>query len=341
MAESGIPQKNHQSSDEIDIFEFCSRIWKAFTYFLIHVKNFITFIIILLIRKSLWIISFAIIGAIAGYVFYGISRSVYSSVLEGSTGGIYDEKTQDYVGGVDNTVIIDHINKLNQLTDKPALLSNFLNISTDDAGSIRSIKAYYGIDVNRDMKPDYVDVNENYNPKDTNQIRVPSFLHIRVSVYEENILPALRKGLFHYINSNSYIEKLFEVDRAQKRQLIKEIETEISKIDSLQRIRYRKEARTDNGQIVVMGTEAEIKLFYPDVLKLYDRKQKLERSLVISDEIIVVVQDFTPLEYEENPVLHYMLTISATMAVLGLFCALLWQNRKRIWKLIVEDSGKK
>ena len=341
MNELNIQQNNNKPSNEIDVFEFCFRIWMAFKSFIVYIKDLIVSILIFLIRKSLWIVSFALLGMILGYALYSVSRSYYTSTLEGNTGGIYDPVKKRYEGGVDNSVIIDHINKLNLLTSKPSLLANYLGINIEQAESIRTIEAYYGIDVNKDMKTDYVDIRKTYNPKDTTQRRVSSFLSVHVSVYDENVLPALRKGLFQYVNNNVYIQELYRVDRRQKRELLVEIEKEISKIDSLQRARFRREeARGDKGQLVVLGNESELKLFYSDVLSLYERKQNLEKTLEISDEIIVVVQDFTPLQQEEKPVLYYISLFGILMAVVGLIFSLFWQYRKKIWTLIREDSSR-
>ena len=341
MSESNIQQNNNKSNDEIDIFEFCSRLGNAFLRFLLYIKDLIVSFIIFLIRKSMWIVSFAVLGMIMGYIIYGVSRTYYISSLEANSGGIYDPVRKNYSGGVDNSVVINHINKLNLATKSPSMLANYLGINTDEAESIRSIKAYYGIDINRDMKPDYVDIHEKYNPKDTMQIRVPSFINIQVSVYDENVFPALRKGLLQYINSNAYLQELFKIDRKQKRDLIDEIEKEIKKIDSIQHIHFRMEhAKSEKGQVVFMGNEREIKLFYPDILNLYSQKQSLEKALEISDEIIMVVQDFTPLQQEERPVLLYIAFLGITMAVFGMICAQLWQHRKKIWTLIWEDSIK-
>ena len=320
-------QNTVRPNDEIDIFEFSSRMWAAFTNFLVGIKDLIVSIIIFLIRKSLWIVSFALIGAILGVVLHRVSRPYYSSSLEGTTGGI------------ENSVVIDHINKLNLVTSKPDLLANYLGINVEDAKAIHSIKAFYGIDINKDWKVDYVDFKNTYNPKDTNQIRVPSFIHVKVSVYDENILPVLRKGLFQYIKTNTYVQELFKIDTFQKRQFIKELESEIYKIDSLQRAKIRKELMPDKGNTLVLDNRQEFRLFHEDILSLYARKQRLEKELDISDEIIIIVQDFTPLQLEE-PVFKYVTLFGGSMAILGIFCALLWQYRKRIWELIREDSTK-
>ena len=329
MSESNIQQNASKPNDEIDIFEFCFRMWVAFKNFLIGIKDLVVSIIIFLIRKSLWIVSFALFGITLGVVLYGVSKPYYSSLFEGNTGKIH------------NTVVIDHINKLDQVTHIPSLLANYLGITIEQAEKIRSIKAFYGIDINKDFKPDYVDFYEKYNPKDTMQFRVPSYIYIKVLVYDENILPTLRKGLFQYVNNNDYIQEWFQIDKIQRRDLLKGLEKEISKIDSLQRARFRKETTVEKGQMnISLNNEQKIELFYEDILILTSQKQTIERSLEISDEIIVVVHDFTPLQQEERPVLIYIGVLGGSMAVFGIFCALLWQYRKRIWELIREDSSK-
>ena len=340
MNESNLQQNTGKASDEIDIFEFSSRMWTAFIKFLVSIKNLIISIIIFLIRKSLWIVSFGLAGVLIGILFYGISRPFYSSSLEGTTGGIYDIDAKQYIGGVDNTAVIDHINKLDKAVSKPQVLANYLGMSVEQAKEIRSIKAYYGIDVDKDMKPDYVDEKETYNPKDTNQIRVPSFVHIKVSVYDESIFSELRRGILRYINSNAYIQKLHEIDRLQKEEMINELEKEIKTIEEIQQARIRKESSIDQGSFVVLGNEPEPKLFYGDILYLRSRIQLLDRNLKISDEIVVIVQDFTPLEQEERTIVVVVGVFGAIMVIIGIFCALLWQYRKRIWELISENSAK-
>jgi hypothetical protein len=88
----------------------------------------------------------------------------------------------------------------------------------------------------------------------------------------------------------------------------------------------------------VLTNVPEPRLFYDDILRLFERKQNLERNLEISKDIIIVVQDFTPLQQEEWPIIKLAIILGGSMAVLGIFCSLLWQYRKTIWKLIREDG---
>ena len=315
---------------EIDIFEFCSRMWKAFKNILVCIKDFTVSIIIITLRKSLWIISFALFGVILGSAyFHFVKTPYYVTMLEGTS------------GGVDNTVVIDHVNKLNSMVGNSNILARNLGISVEQAEEVRSIRAFYGIDVNDDGKPDFVDKRNRYNPRDTTQFRVPSIFYIQVALYDEDVLPALREGLFRYINSNTYIQTLFEIDQQQKQAMISELQRQIAKIDTIQLVsinRHNVSSFEIGQRIHLMGSEPEIRLFYADVLALYSRKQELEKSFEISDQPVVVVQDFTPSLFVEKTRMYYVIRLGLIMGVLGFAISILWQHRKSIWKLIVEQD---
>ena len=325
MNETNIQQNMGKPNDEIDIFEFCARMWNAFKNFLADIKNFFVSIIIFLIRKSLWIASFAIAGIVLGFLFYGFSKTSYSSWMEGNTGDL------------DNSIVIDHVNRLNQVAGKSALLADFLNITKEQAEQVGSIKAFYGIDVNKDDKPDFIDFNETFNPNDTNQLRAPSFIYIRVTVYDEDILPTLRNGLIHYINSSTYLQDLFNISRLQKEQMIRNLQHEIEKIDSLQRSQFRRRDNFDNRQTFSLSNTPLLQTFQHEMRFLYEEIQTLERELELSNEIIVIVHDFMPLSEEVFTILKSVFISGGVMALLGIFFALAWQHRKRIWELIREE----
>jgi hypothetical protein len=162
---------------------------------------------------------------------------------------------------------------------------------------------------------------------------------VKVILYDEDILPYLREGLFQYINGNTYIQTLYEIDKRQKNELIGELKKEIAKIDTLQRVAYDKKAGIEVGQkVFVMGNEQEIKLFYPNILELQERKQELEKTLEISDKPVVIVQDFTPSQYIEKKAFYYVVRLGLAMAFMGLVCGMLMQYRKRLWKIITEEE---
>ena len=321
-------QNEVKRNDEIDIFEFSSRMWKSFKSFLIGIKNFFISIIIFLIRKSLWIASFALIGMVIGISFDIIRKPSYTSMLEGNS------------GGVDNTVVIDHVNRLFQMRGKSEVLARTLAISVDDAEKVHYIRAFYGIDVNRDGIPDFIDERETYNPRrDTMFYRVPSVFYIKVALYDEDVLPHLRERILRYINGNNFIQTLFRIDTLQKREMIREITREIAKIDTIHLIDINRRSSVEMGQNVILtAPQPDIRLFHGEILSLIAQRQNLERSLEISDRPVVIVQDFIPAEFEERTATFYIFVLGFLMAFLGLVCGTLWQYRKTIWKIIMEEK---
>ena len=347
MNESNNQQTTGRPNDEIDIFEFGSRTWGAFKKFLIGIKDLISFLIILtknitifiiifILRKSLWIATFAIFGMLLGFTLYNVQKPSYLYISEGETGGI------------DNSVVIDHVNRLNQLIGDTVLLANYLKLNFEQAKEIRSINACYGIDETGDGKPEYVDVTgHRYRLKDSTQIRLPSFVQFRVSLYDKEVLPAVRNGLFEYIKNNTYIQELYKYDRKQKQALIVGLDKEIvrlEKIDSAQRLRIhsKSELNTEKGQMVFLNNnEPEIKLLYTDILKLFDQRQELQKHIDLNHEPVLIVHDFIPTILKERPLFWYFITYGGMMAVLGIICAILWQYRKKIWEVLQEDPNKK
>ena len=336
MNESNNEQNVGRTNEEIDLIELCSMAWEGVKNFFISIKDIFIAFIIFAIRKSLWIGSFALIGLILGLMYSNsIKKTYYSSMLEG------------FSGGVDNAVVINHINQLERIITKPEILANHLNISVEQAKKVHSVKAFYGIDVNFDEKWDYIDENDSSIPrslKDTVLIRVPSVFFIKVQLYDEDVLPVVRNRLFQYINDNPYIRSLYEIDRRQKEDMIAGYEKEINRIDRLDSLQHLLRHSRDNGvemaeKIYLFGNnESELKMFYRNIIELHTDKQELEREIEIANQPVIIVQDFVAAQWEEKTTSYYASSLCMIMGCMGLFCALLWQHRKRLWKIIMEDN---
>ncbi|MDR1672938.1 MAG: hypothetical protein LBS09_05710 [Bacteroidales bacterium] len=287
-------------------------------------------VLIFLIRKSLWIAIFAVIGMVFGFFWHSVTQSYYSSVLVANTGNI------------NNDIMIDHVNKLSVLKNKPDILARHLGITEAEAKEVHSIKAFYGIDVNNDDVMDFVDYKGIYAPKsnaDTLMRRIPSYIYLKVSIYNEDIFPILRKGILQYLNSNTYIRELHNIRIKQKKEYIVELERERLMIDSLQRYQFTLSNSSRSVRDMLMMSSPEIKLFYNDQLKLYDQQQSIERDIELFKEPITIIQDFMALSVEDRPVTQLVLIFGIIAAFVGLFCALLWQYRRFIWRLIKEDRS--
>lgn len=320
--------QNRRPSDEIDLFELFNRMGNGIKNFFNWILNLLKSFIFLLISKSVWIISFSIIGGIVAYLFFQNTSRFYSSEMVARS------------NSMNNSIIVNSINLLNSSLGNPSALVSYLGITQEQAKKIRSINAYYGIDINRDKIADIIDYDNTYNPKDTTLKRLPDIFYLKITVFDESIFPKVRDGIKNYIGNNPYILENNEVRKQQALSLIEEYKSEIRKLDSLQKIQYfeiPKVQKSGNGQIIVLN-EKESKLYHNDKIALYDKQLKLEKELVLNPDPITVIQDFTLLSKAENPLIIFQKFWVFTFAIIGFFVAILWQYRVKIWKLIREKQ---
>jgi hypothetical protein len=243
---------------------------------------------------------------------------------------------------MNNTVVVNSINLLNDLfiSSNYSALAGYLKINEDQAKNIKSIKALYGIDVNKDGLADFIDYKETYNPQDTTKQRLSDIFYLKISVYDESVFPILKNSIKSYINSNPYVIENNDVRINQAKSQINILKAEIAKLDSLQTVQYfeiPKTQKSNNNQMIVLN-EKDIKLFHEDKIKLNSKILELEKDLAINPEPITVIQDFSQLSKTQNPITKYIKIWVPIFFVLGLICALLWQYRKKIWQLIREKQ---
>ena len=321
--------QNQKQNEEIDLLELFQRmgnsIRKGINWVITQLYN----LLILIIRKSIWIIGFTCIGIAIGLLFFNHTSRFYTSNMVAKC------------NSTDNNIVISAINQLNDLcqNDNNSILARYLEMAPEQASQIKSIKAYYGIDVNRDSIVDYIDYTNTYNPKDTSQKIIKNMVFTNVEVYNEEVFTELRDGLKKFIWKNPYIAKNNEVRKEQVALMICAVDREIKKLDSLQQTYYHSQLtqKAGNGQVVLLN-EKETKVYYNDIIKLVTTKQKLEKSLSVDPDPITVTQDFTPLSKAENPWTKYVKAWGITFAILGFITALLWQYRKKIYNLIKEKQ---
>ncbi len=319
-----------QTSDEIDLIELFNKIGNSIKKGIMWIINRLQDFILLLIRKSLWIISFSIIGAFVGYSFFKATPRYYSSEMVAISNTL------------NNNYIVSSINLLDDLFKgaNHSIAANYLEIPVEQAQEIKSIGAYYGIDVNKDGIADYIDFKKTFNPKDTSIRRLSDFFYVKLEVYSESVFGSARDGIKKYINKNNFIIENNQVRITQSEELIKSIELEIKKLDSLQKIQYfeiPKSQKANNTQMVVLN-EKEMKLYHEQILALQQQKLRLQKDITINKEPITVVQDFTPLSKAENPVTKYLINWVALFSLLGFIVSLLWQFKKAIIQLIKDKQ---
>lgn len=325
-----IINKPQSASDEIDLIELFNRIGSSLKKGIIWILNRLKDFIFLLIRKSLWLLTFSIAGAFVGYYSFKSTPRYYSSEMVAVSNAL------------DNNYIVSSINLLDDLFKggNYTIAANYLEIPVENATQIKSIGAYYGVDVNKDKIPDYVDYMGTFNPKDTSIRRITDFFYVKMEVFSESVFAQARDGIKKYINKNNFVIENNLVRIAQSETLIHSIAQEIKKLDSLQKIQYfeiPKSQKANNSQMVVLN-EKEMKLFHEQILSLQKQKLELEKDITIKKDPITVVQDFTPLSKAENPITKYLIYWITLFAILGFITSLIWQFKKDIFRLIKQKQ---
>ena len=319
-----------QRNDEIDLIELFQKMGTGIKNLFNKLIGLINSFFIFLIRKSVWLITFIILGSIVSYVLFTYSKRYYTSEMTARS------------NSMNNTVVVNSINLLNDLfiSSNYSALAGYLKINEDQAKNIKSIKALYGIDVNKDGLADFIDYKDTYNPQDTTKQRLSDIFYLKISVYDETVFPILKNSIKSYINSNPYVIENNDVRINQAKSQINVLKAEIAKLDSLQTVQYfeiPKTQKSNNNQMIVLN-EKDIKLFHEDKIKLNSKILELEKDLAINPEPITVIQDFSQLSKTQNPITKYIKILIPIFFVLGLICALLWQYRKKIWQLIREKQ---
>jgi len=314
-----------QATDEIDLIELFNRMGGGIKRGVLWTYRLILNFLMLIVRKSLWIVAFTIIGLIVAYVLYQVSRRFYSSEMTAISNSI------------NNSYVVSSINLLNDVFKQKnySIAANYLNIDINRVQEIKSIEAFYTIDINKDGLPDYTDYKWKYNPRDTTK-RLDSYFVIRLEVYDESIFAQVRDGIKNYIYKNKFILDNNNERIRQNKILIETIENEIRKLDSLQKVEYfelPQMQRATSNQMVVLN-EKDRKLYHDQKLALEREKLRLEKDININSEPITVVQDFTPLSKAENPYTKYAISLGLLFAVLGFVISIFWQYKRDIYDLI-------
>ncbi len=313
---------NSQNSNEIDLLDVLKKMWQA-------ISKATGIATIFLIKKSLWLTTFIIIGAIVAFCLYKISIPVYFSTMIARANVL------------DNTFMINKVNELGRIND-PLLRAQRLHITDTAANYILALDAYYGIEQG-DGTLSYIDTEGRfiYNPKDTSVRRIPKIFYIQAKVGDEIVLPLIGEGIIEALNTNHYIVERNTIRLQQLHDRLTEVNQQLNLLDSVQRVDYfkqPKDTRTSSGQLLLMNEQAR-QLYHSDILKLHDTKQSLEEEIAeYNKQPITVISNFSALSVIENPLTTYLKFWVPVFFVLGLGFVLVRHFRKRIWTLITEKQ---
>jgi hypothetical protein len=315
------PQHVKESqSNEIDLLDILSRIWyglgKAFRV-----------ISIFLIKNSLWLIGFIILGAGVAFLFYSISQRHYTSTMVGQ------------MNVLSNTYVIDYINQLGKSKDS-LVYAKVLNIPASATKHISSMNAFFGIDTDGDNNVDYVDITKafQFSSQDSMKRKVPKIFYVQVTVSEPTIFPLINMGITTTLKNNPHFIERNKLRIAQLKETIAELEGQYRRLDSLEKFEYFERDRLTHratGQLMVLN-EKERQLYHEHLLNLREKLLSYKRELLLYSEPITIIQDFPALSIIDNPLGSYIKTWILVFLCGGIFFLIIRYHRKRILQLIRE-----
>jgi len=166
---------------------------------------------------------------------------------------------------------------------------------------IKSIKANWIIDINKDGIGDYVDYEDLFNMMDTSMRRLNSRLNIKVEVFDTTAIQGLSGAIVYYIESLPYFKKSHVNKIKQINENLEKVNIELAELDSLQDILYFKEKlKTKENDKFLILNEKEEQLLHSQIIGLYGSKLGYERTLELFPDMVTIIQDFTPVTKAEN-----------------------------------------
>jgi hypothetical protein len=325
MSEEHATKKN-VNNDEIDIFEFVNRIGAVLKKWTNAIGRGILITIVFLFKRWIPLLLTIIMGLVISFILKTFSPTVYTSdlVLRNNT--------------VDNEQIIAYINRFKDIKDK-SILTEALGISKETSDNILNIGAFWIIDLNRDSIPDKVDYYNSHNVHDTIDVRMKDRFDIQVKIKSLQDLNNVRNGLIHYINSNQFFQEKNKIRLSQLSESIKRMEIDLSRIDSLQKVKYfeetRQRATQSGGQIVFNQGQSITQLLHEDINKLLKEKQIMEIELNMYSQIVTVLNDFTiPAKRTNN--LSYYATRTLPVLLIPVLLIMIFISRREAIKKILE-----
>ena len=326
MSETLNNKKSQDGNDGVDLFDFAriaGFVGRAFT----ALGTAIMYTVVFLLRKWLWIGLSLAIGIGVSYFMKHNSERQYTSEI------IFRSNT------IPNADMITHINKLHTFCQEKNMsaLAQALNVSEEQVRHIGDIQAFWVIDLGNDGVPDFVDYRNRHNVSDTVNVRMRDRFVVRVKTTIPTQLGAIRDGIMHFVESNTFFQQQNKLRLTQTESILARIESDISRLDSLQQVKYFEESRMmmprDGGQMIFMQ-EQKTQLLHEDILGLYRQRNHHETVITIHPGLITMLSDFTPPAKPVNGALYYGKVVIPAIFILTVILLLLFDNRRKIRDVI-------
>ncbi|WP_162052408.1 chain length determinant protein [Pontibacter pamirensis] len=289
-------KRMNNAQDEIDLRVIFKQIGVAFK----QIRNSISYMLSVLLKRSILVLSFTALGLVLGYAAFYLTKPYYISSMTLVLSEIRNEFVENQLNNLS-----DMINEGNIVA-----VSEQLNIDPDAANEIIEMR-FHNLDEDRIAE---------------DSILTGSPFKIELSLYDNSLFETMEPALTNYLENNRYFSKQKRIRQREIESLISKLKDQIESIDSV-----KTTVASPSGPVngFVYGQPIDPTTLYRESLTMYERQVELEAELDQLDNI-EVVNGFTPRFRPTGPVLQRFLIIGGLLAfVLGVIVALVLEERKR------------
>jgi len=314
--------QNNPNNDEIDLLTLFAKLGEFIKKAVLGLIDFIGAVLVFLLRKWYYFIIAVVLSILTALIMKNTVEPYYYTDLVLRSNAAHNQS------------IMSSLNKLGEYASEGnfSFLSKELDLSLEEASSIKGLETFWYYDIGDDGIYDGIDT-EGLFLSDTNVIKIEDEFVLRVAIFDPDILQNFEEGLLHYVETNPVYQALNKQRLSNLQARIIQTQYEIEKLDSLQKREYY--ANSDNlrqkdGQIV-FTSEKVVQTYHNDMFRLLKMKQDYETELNVYSGVVTVMEGFAVPVEPDNGSLKYLREALWIYLGLALLAALIIKFRKKIW----------
>jgi hypothetical protein len=318
-------EKNQEKEQEINLLEIVQKIGR-------WCFKIVRIVFIYLLQRSIPLAIFIFAAVVFSGLLYSLSKPFYSTSMLVRANV---ENDFFYVTLINANFSRRHVPKSEDLAQR-------LGVSEAIAKQIKSIQAYYAVDLNNDGLPDAPDERGKFIFSE-DSIKASRILHtifyVNARVYSTEVYQHIRQSIMNLVGKNEYIRQQNERRLAVVREQIVYLHQQQYRFDSLQQYEYFQKEKgkksADRGQLLILNEQNQ-PLYHNDLIGLNNQILGNHTTLELYADPLTVVQDFSLTTRRTNGLMYYVKPLVLIFFFLGLISLLVWDYRKYFLKLYRE-----
>lgn len=314
-----------QQQREMNLFDLCKLFFQWIGRCFVGLWHLFAQMLRLTFRQW-WIVLIVMVASIALGLYYSrpAKRMYKVNAIATLNGVTKDIVRNEFVGLNNASPKVQH----QTLTQK-------LGLPWENAGTLSRFKAFDVIDCLGDSIVDFIDYKDNVTRMDTNYVHMPYMLALQFCTTDPNMVPSAEEAILQYLNSQPYIQRLYEAYRSDLEREVRFHHEQIEKLDSLTSVFYFAQNPSQQVQLsawtsgMILGSR-EINLFLEDVYVEMEKTSTTSRRLACCTAPVVLQSHFLVDSRAVNGPIKCTAIAIIIGWLSGLAIAALVENRKRL-----------